>query len=128
MKIENLKINAFGNLKEKEINLSEHINIIQGKNETGKSTLLKFISNIFYGASKNKKGKEFSDYDKYKPWETEEFSGKLKYVLDNGKKYEVFRDFNKKNPIIYNEQLEDISKQFTIDKTYGNQFFIEQTF
>lgn len=127
MKIENLKINAFGNLKEKEINLSEQINVIQGKNETGKSTLLKFISTIFYGASKNKKGKEFSDYDKYKPWETEEFSGKLTYVLDNGKKYEVFRDFNKKSPSIYNEQLEDISKQFTIDKTYGNQFFTEQT-
>ena len=89
--------------------------------------MLKFIANIFYGASKTKKGKEFSDYDRYKPWGQEEFSGKLTYTLDNGKKYEVFRDFNKKNPIIYNEQLEDISKQFTIDKTYGNQFFVEQT-
>lgn len=127
MKIKNLKINSFGNLNEKEIELSDHINIIQGNNESGKSTLLKFISNIFYGTSKNKKGKEFSDYDRYKPWQTEEFSGKLTYTLDDGKKYEIFRDFNKKNPTIYNEQLEDISKQFTIDKTYGNQFFVEQT-
>ncbi len=127
MKIESLKINNYGNLKEKEIHFADHINIIQGNNESGKSTLLKFIANIFYGASKTKKGKEFSDYDRYKPWGQEEFSGKLTYTLDNGKKYEVFRDFNKKNPIIYNEQLEDISKQFTIDKTYGNQFFVEQT-
>ena len=127
MKIKSLKINAFGNLKEKEIEFNNHINIIQGNNESGKSTLLKFITNIFYGTSKNKKGKEFSDYDRYKPWVGEEFSGKLNYELDNGKKYEVYRDFNKKNPKIYNENLEDISKEFTIDKTYGNQFFIEQT-
>lgn len=127
MKIKELKINAFGNLKDKEIKFADHINIVQGNNESGKSTLLKFITNIFYGTSKNKKGKEFSDYDRYKPWTGEEFSGKLTYSLDDGKKYEVFREFNKKNPKIYNENLEDISKEFTIDKTYGNQFFVEQT-
>ncbi|NLC88249.1 MAG: AAA family ATPase [Clostridiaceae bacterium] len=127
MKIESIKINSFGNLKNREIELKENINIIEGKNESGKSTLLKYITNIFYGTSKNKKGKEISDYDKYNPWDNGEFSGKLKYTLNNGEKYEIFRDFNKKNPIIYNEQLEDISKQYNIDKTNGNQFFVEQT-
>ena len=82
---------------------------------------------MFYGASKNKNGKEISDYDKYKPWKAEEFSGKIKYTLENGKEYEVFRDFSKKNPKIYNENLEDISNNFNIDKTKGNQFFVEQT-
>ena len=127
MKINNLKINNFGNLNNKEIKLSEHINIIQGENESGKSTLLKFIVDIFFGISKNKRGKKLSDYERYKPWNGEEFSGKLKYTLNNNKKYEIFRDFNKKNPKIYNENSEDISKQFNIDKTYGNQFFVEQT-
>lgn len=127
MKINKLQINAFGNIENKEIELSENINIVYGKNEAGKSTCLKFIVDSLYGISKNKRGKEFSDYDRYKPWKTEEFSGKLAYTLDNGKKYEVFRDFNKKNPKIYDEELNDISKEFTIDKTYGNQFFTEQT-
>lgn len=127
MKINKLQINAFGNLENKEIEFSENINIIYGKNEAGKSTLLKFIVDSLYGISKNKRGKEFSDYDKYKPWNKEEFSGKLTYTLDNGKKYEVFRDFNKKNPKIYDEELNDISKEFTIDRTNGNQFFTEQT-
>ncbi len=127
MKINKLQINAFGNIENKEIELSENINIVYGKNETGKSTLLKFIVDSLYGISKNKRGKEFSDYDRYKPWKTEEFSGKLTYTLDNGKKYEVFRDFNKKNPKIYDEELNDISKEFTIDKNNGNQFFTEQT-
>ena len=127
LKIQKLQINGFGNLKDKEIELSEGINVVYGKNEAGKSTLLKFIVDMLYGISKNKRGKEFSDYDKFKPWNTEEFSGKIKYELDNGKKYEVFRDFNKKNPVIYDEESKDISKEFTIDKTYGNQFFAEQT-
>ena len=38
---------------------------------------------------KNKKGKEVSDFDKYKPWSGEEFSGKLEYELDNKEKYEI---------------------------------------
>ena len=91
MKIDFLKINGFGKIKNKEINLEKNINLIYGKNESGKSTLLKFIDGILYGISKNKNGKDISDYDKYKPWNTEEFSGKINYTLDNGNKYEVFR-------------------------------------
>ena len=40
MKINKLKINSYGKLKEKEINLKDGINIIYGKNEAGKSTLI----------------------------------------------------------------------------------------
>ena len=97
MKVEEIKINAFGTLKNKEINLSDKINIIHGKNESGKSTLLAYIKTAFYGISRNKNGKEISDYDKYKPWSGEEFSGKIKYTLDNGEQFEIFRAFNKKN-------------------------------
>ena len=127
MKIKSIKINSFGNLQDKEIDLSDNINIIYGKNEAGKSTLLKFITNSFYGTSKNKKGREFSDYDRYKPWGREDFSGKIIYELDNHEQFEVFREFGKKNPKIYNNNMEDISKQFNIDKNLGNQFFYEQT-
>ena len=127
MKIDFLKINGFGKIKNKEINLEKNINLIYGKNESGKSTLLKFIDGMLYGISKNKNGKDISDYDKYKPWNTEEFSGKINYTLDNGNKYEVFREFSKKNPKIYNSNLEEISKQYNIDKNKGNQFFYDQT-
>lgn len=127
MKIRKIKINSYGKLKEKEINLKDGINIIYGKNEAGKSTLLKFIINTFYGISKNKKGKEYSDFEKYMPWSGEDFSGKIEYELNNKNKYEVYRDFKKKNPQIFNENMEDISKKFNIDKNKGNQFFYEQT-
>ena len=127
MKINKLKINSYGKLKDKEIEFKDNINILYGKNEAGKSTLLKFIINSFYGISKNKKGKEFSDFEKYIPWIGEEFSGKLEYELDDKNKYEIFRDFRKKNPKIFNENMEDISKEFNIDKNKGNEFFYEQT-
>ena len=127
MKINKLKINSYGKLKEKEIDLKPGINIIYGKNEAGKSTLLNFIVDSVYGISKNKNGKEYSNYERYMPWSGEDFSGRIEYELDNGNKYEVFRDFKKKNPKIFNENKEDISKEFNIDKTKGNEFFYEQT-
>jgi len=127
LKINKLRINAYGKIKNKEIELTDGINIIYGKNESGKSTILKFILNSFYGTSKNKKGKNISDYEKYKPWNLEEFSGKLEYELDNKEKYEIYREFNKKNPKIFNKNGEDISKRFNIDKNKGNEFFYEQT-
>lgn len=96
MKIQNIKINNYGNLKQKEIYLKNNINIIYGKNETGKSTLLNYLKNIFYGISKNKNGKELSDYEKYLPWTGEEFSGKIKYELNNKKYLKYIEIFIKK--------------------------------
>ena len=124
MKIEQLKINQYGKLHNKEIKLSDNINIIYGKNEAGKSTLLSYIVNSFYGISKNKKGKEYSDFEKYEPWTGEDFSGKLIYKLDDGTSYEIQRDFKKKNPKIFNENMEDISKNFSIDKNIRKYFFL----
>ena len=127
MRIDNLKINAYGNIKNKDISLNKGINIIHGANESGKSTLLSYIVNSFYGISKTKDGREISDYEKYKPWECSEFSGRIKYTLNDNSQYEIFRDFTKKNPKIYNERLEDITDNFEIDKKDGSKFFVEQT-
>lgn len=127
MKIENLKINGFGKLEDRKIDFSDGINVIQGNNEAGKSTLLKFITSMFYGTSRNKNGKNISDFDKYKPWGKDEYSGKITYTLDNGEGIEVYRDFKKKSPIIYDEQKNDITRNYSIDKNKDSMFFVEQT-
>ena len=127
MKINSFKVNGFGKVVNKEIKLSDGVNIIYGKNETGKSSIQKFILAMIYGLSRLKNGKDISDYDKYKPWETEDFSGKLEYTLDNGKTYEVYREFKKKNPVVYNSYKEDITKEFRMSKNKGIEFFVEQT-
>lgn len=126
MKINSLKINGFGKIKDKELYLGDGINVIFGKNEAGKSSILKFITSMLYGASKNKNGREISDFDRFKPWKSDEFSGKIKYTLDIGRTYEVYREFKKKNPVIFDESMTDISKQFTVTKN-GIEFFYDQT-
>ena len=57
MKIKKLKINGFGKINNTEVDFSDGINIVNGKNESGKTTLLKFITSMFYGTSRNKNGK-----------------------------------------------------------------------
>ena len=64
MKIKNLKINGFGKLENKELEFTDGINLIVGKNEAGKSTLLKFITSMFYGVSRTKNGKTIADYER----------------------------------------------------------------
>lgn len=126
MYIKKLKVNNFGKLENREIELNKKINVIYGENEKGKSTLLKFIQGTLYGLSKNKNGKEISDFDKYKPWGKEEFSGRIEYTLDNGESFEVFRDFKKKSPKIY-QNMEEITSTFNVDKSKNIDYFFEQT-
>lgn len=127
MKIKELNINGFGKLKNKNIKFDEGINVIIGENESGKSTLLKFITSSLYGVSKNKRGKSISDYEKYKPWDTENYSGKIKYKLDNENEFEVYREFNKKSPEIYNNFGDDITALYNVGKNKEIPFFYEQT-
>lgn len=127
MKINNIQINGFGNLENKEIKLEKGINLMNEKNEKGKSTFIKFISGMFYGISKNKNGKSISDYEKYTPWNAKDFSGRLEYELDDKSKFIIFRDFNKKKMQIMNEKGQDISGEYDVDKTSGSKFFYEQT-
>ena len=127
MKFNHLKINGFGKLVQKEIELSPGINVIYGENESGKSSLLKCLTAMLYGLAKTKNGKSIPDLERYKPWKTEEFSANLTYTLDNGENFEVFREFKKKNPNVYNNEKEDISKTFKENKTKGIAFFEEQT-
>ena len=127
MKIEKIQINGFGKLENKNIELTDGINVILGKNESGKSTLLKFINSMLYGISKNKRGKTISDLEKYKPWDTEKYSGKIKYKLDNNNEYEIYRNFKNKELNIYNNFGDDITPLFNVEKNKEIPFFYEQT-
>lgn len=118
MQFKNIQINGFGNLENKSINLKNGINLIIGDNESGKSTLTEFIKGIFYGVNKNKNGKDFSDLEKFKPWNEKNFSGKLVYNISDDE-YTVYRDFNKNNAKIYDKDGKDITDTFNKDKSRG---------
>jgi len=76
LKINHLKINGFGKIINKKIDFSDNLNIVYGLNESGKSTIQKFIPGVIFGLTKNKNGKEESEYDKLYPWNGLEYSGK----------------------------------------------------
>ena len=118
MELKKLQINGFGNTENKLIELSDGINLVYGNNESGKSTIANFIKGIFYGVNRNKAGNEFSEFEKYKPWKDIDFSGKIEYELD-GKTYTVFRDFNRNNCKVYDENGNDITSEFNKDKSRG---------
>ncbi len=118
MYIKNLQINGFGNLENKKIELTNGLNIINGKNESGKSTITNFIKGIFYGVNPNKNGNKFSELEKFKPWSSIEFSGKITYE-HNDNEYTIYRDFNKNNSKVYDKDGNEITSKFDKDRTRG---------
>ena len=124
MKIDDFKINNYGKIENSEASLQNGINLIKGYNEAGKSTILSFLNSMLYGIDKTKKG-NISEYDKYLPWLSTNFSGSMNYRLDNGNTYYVFRDFKKKTPIILDRNRNDITANFKQSKK-GIDFLEEQ--
>ena len=124
MKIDNFKINNYGKIENSEVFLQNGINLIKGYNEAGKSTILSFLNSMLYGIDKTKKD-NISEYDKYLPWLSTNFSGSMNYRLDNGNTYYVFRDFKKKTPIILDRNRNDITLNFKQSKK-GIDFLEEQ--
>ena len=58
--LKNIELFHFRKFEDITYEFNPRMNVVIGKNESGKSTLLNFIVNSFYGISKNKKGKDKS--------------------------------------------------------------------
>lgn len=99
--------------------------MVRGSNESGKSTFAHFIKAMLYGVNRNKAGNSFSDFERFKPWQDCDFSGKMDYILDN-EKYSVFREFNRNNAKVYDESGNEITSMFNKDKSRGSEIGFEQ--
>ena len=97
MQLRNIQINGFGRLEDIDLELKDGLNLIVGDNESGKSTLTEFVKGIFYGVSRNKNGKDYSDYEKFKPWNDKNFSGKLVYLMESNLNSDDESNQNSKN-------------------------------
>lgn len=82
MYIESIKIGSFGKLSAREFELEKGINVIEGRNESGKSTLCEFIRFVFYGLSNKSVSGGLSDRKRYVSWANNGVSGSL--VLNDG--------------------------------------------
>lgn len=116
MKIKRLQIDSFGKFENREISFSDGINVINGENESGKTTAEQFIINALYGFfRRDVKGRRtLPSYDKYRPWNNPgRFSGRI--TVQNGEnEYTVIRNFIKTRPsvTVLNGAGEDITEEF----------------
>lgn len=82
MYIKSIHIDSFGMLNNFDLELSKGLNIIEGDNETGKSTISAFIKFIFYGLSAKKDSNGITDRQRYISWKTGKAAGSLVLVSD----------------------------------------------
>lgn len=126
MRIDKIEIDGFGKLNNREFVFADGINLIYGENESGKSTLCEFLLSAFYGLPTETK-KEVVDIptrQKYRPWNTEKFGGRVHFTDDNGKKYVIERTF-KSTPRSDKSILRDADTWEEIDsgENLGERFF-----
>lgn len=119
MIIRNLKVTAFGKLKDRNIELSDGLNVIHGTNEAGKSTLHSFVRGMFFGFFRPyTKNRQYTpDLEKFRPWNSSEYGGSLTYEKD-GKNYTITRNFSRTNEsaVLYDGSTgEDITSSLDFD-------------
>jgi Uncharacterized conserved protein len=124
MYLEKLEINGFGKMSQLTLKLEKGINVIYGKNESGKSTIQWFIRGMFYGL---KGGRPLKDGDqpplkKYKPWTGNSFGGSIEYKVDNGCQYRVDRNFDRNVVEIHDSNYNNITNSFEVSRERGILF------
>lgn len=89
MRITEIQIKNFGKLHNVSMRPLPGLNVIYGENETGKSTMQKFITSMLFGLEKQqgKSGKN-DNYQKYEPWNSNSFfAGGLKFTVGDNPFY-----------------------------------------
>lgn len=96
MIIKELNLIGFGQFKNKIIKLEDGINLLQGENEVGKSTIHSFIDGMFYGFLRpNLKSTIYTkEHKKYEPWNCDRYAGIIKFEYQ-GEDYRIERIFTK---------------------------------
>ena len=73
MKIIEINIKCFGRLRDFVLKPGEGVNIVYGKNESGKSTIMAFIKAMFYGLESGEKRMQ------YEPWSGGQPAGSIEF-------------------------------------------------
>lgn len=93
MYIKSLYIEAFAGTKDKTLEFSRGLNIIEGENESGKSTVCMFIKFMLYGLSGRGSDGDISERQRYVPWDTRKASGTMNVVCAKGE-YKIERELS----------------------------------
>ena len=90
MIIEKIIIKSFGLINDMTLEFSDKVNVIEGQNEAGKSTIAAFIKYMLYGFGDDESSGEVSERKKRINWDTGVAQGSM-YVRAEGKRYLITR-------------------------------------
>lgn len=130
MVIEKIHIKSFGTLIEKTLEPTRGMNIIEGNNECGKSTVAMFIKFAFYGLLAKAADSEVSERANYVNWSTGVAAGELTLSCDMGR-YRIERALTASSSADGREQYRESVKIISLDtgesvktrKSPGEYFF-----
>lgn len=105
MRIETITIDSFGGLSDTTISFCDGINIVEGENESGKSTISAFIKFILYGVSGRAQLGEISERSRYMSWSGGAAKGSMT-INHNFKKYRIERSLT-----VYSDSVRESSKE-----------------
>ncbi len=90
MQIRKLYIKEYGALSDKELVFTSGINLLEGSNESGKSTILSFIRFMLYGMPRRAAGESVSERERGLSWQNGVAEGNMELV-SQGKSYRIER-------------------------------------
>ena len=119
LEITRLELVGFGKFRERTIDLTSGLNLIEGPNEAGKSTIQSFITGMFYGFFQpGTKRRSYTPHrDKYRPWDQGRYRGVL-VCKNEERSWRIERCFDKDNETVnvYDDQTGD---DLTLDFPYN---------
>ena len=119
LEITRLELVGFGKFRERTIDLTSGLNLIEGPNEAGKSPIQSFITGMFYGFFQpGTKRRSYTPHrDKYRPWDQGSYRGVL-VCKNEERSWRIERCFDKDNETVnvYDDQTGD---DLTLDFPYN---------
>ena len=119
LEITRLELVGFGKFRERTIDLTSGLSLIEGPNEAGKSTIQSFITGMFYGFFQpGTKRRSYTPHrDKYRPWDQGSYRGVL-VCKNEERSWRIERCFDKDNETVnvYDDQTGD---DLTLDFPYN---------
>lgn len=122
--IEKLYIISFGQFENVHIDFSPAFNLIYGKNESGKSTIVSFIEGLLYGFDDGKKVRHFNKKQEiYKPIHSYKYAGFGIFSKD-GTNYRISRNFFDGTYEIYNLDTNEVVESKASNLNYPGEFLL----
>lgn len=106
MRLDQLRLTAFGRFRDRVLDLGPGLTIVYGPNEAGKSTVQRFVAGMLYGFARPglKARRMLPEYEMCRPWAGVDYRGALLLTLDDGRQLRVERDFARHRVQVYDNQ------------------------